>query len=179
MLKTLGERLAEVLDNLGINQSEAAAKTGISKATISHLIRNKVDSYKNSSTLADGLNVNHDWLVYGRGGMLNPTVCYVPVIHEYFRLRLYHSEVFLEDSTHFVVTEREYGNGMFSTLLDGMLLICSASDPNVCQERDIGFLFWTERRKAIVKDSMQGKRVFLIHETRKYEQLPKDLLLSK
>lgn len=179
MLKTLGERLAKVLDNLGINQSEAAAKTGISKATISHLIRNKVDSYKNSSTLADGLNVNHDWLVYGRGGMLNPTVYYVPLIHEYFRLRLYHSEAFLEDSTHFVVTEQEYGSGMFSTLLDDMLLICSAADPGVSNEREIGFLLWTERRKAIVKDSVQGRRGFLIHETRTYEQLHKDLLPGK
>lgn len=174
MLKTLGARLAKVLDNLGINQSEAATMTGISKATISHLIRNKVDSYKNSSALADGLNVNHDWLVYGRGGMLNPTVYYVPVIQEYFRLRLYHSEVFLEDSTHFVVTEQDYDKGVFATFLDGMLLICSVADPNDdYQDQATGFLIWTERRKAIVKDYIQGKRTFLIHEIRKYKYTPK------
>ena len=172
MLKTLGERLAKVLDKIGINQSEAAVRTGISKATISHLIRNKVENYKNSNLLADGLTVNHDWLVYGRGGILNPTVRYVPIIQEYFRLRLYQSEGFLEDSTHFLVTEQNYGDGMFATVLDNTLLICSKPDDTEYSERNIGFLLWTERRKAIINDQIQGKRVFLINETREYEVMP-------
>ncbi|WP_191939589.1 helix-turn-helix transcriptional regulator (plasmid) [Pantoea agglomerans] len=171
MLKTLGERLAKVLDKIGINQSEAAVRTGISKATISHLIRNKVENYKNSNLLADGLNVNHDWLVYGRGGILNPTVRYVPIIQEYFRLRLYQSEGFLEDSTHFLVTEHNYGEGMFATQLDDSILICSRPDENEYPERKTGFLLWTERRKAIINDQVQGKRVFLIHEIRRYESM--------
>lgn len=176
MLKTLGERLAQVLNKLGINQSEAAVRTGVSKATISHLIRHKVETYKNSSSLADGLHVNHDWLVYGRGGILNPTVHYIPVIHEYFRLRLFQSESFLEENTHFIVTEQNYGEGVFATKLDESILICSRPDDIEYPERKTGFLLWTERRKAIISEQVQGKRVFLIHEIRRYESPPQNVL---
>jgi len=167
--KTLGERLELALSTLKLSQSQASLAAGVPQATISHLIRNQARTYKNSRSLADGLKINHDWLVYGRGGILNPTVHYVPVIHEYFRLRLYQSECFLEGNTHFLVTEQDYGQKMFATVLDDSILICSSLDENERPERKTGFLLWTERRKAIIKDQVQGKRVFLIHEIRRYE----------
>ncbi|MBP1038939.1 helix-turn-helix transcriptional regulator [Serratia fonticola] len=171
-MKTLGERLEKILRWLDINQSEAGVRTGISKATISHLIRNRVETYKNSSVIADGLKVNHDWLVYGRGGILNPTVYYLPMIHEYFRLRLFHSEGFLEDNTNFIVNERDYGEGTFATALNGELLICSQFEGDVLPSSTLNFLIWTERRKAIVDEFLPGKRSFIIHELRKYDTLP-------
>ncbi|QLH64455.1 helix-turn-helix domain-containing protein [Serratia symbiotica] len=173
MLNKLGERLAKVLDNLGINQAEAAQKTGVSKATISHIIRNNVPTYKNSSALAIGLGINHDWLVFGQGGILNPKTIYVPVLLEYFRLRLFHSELFLEDKTRYLVTERMYGDGLFATVLSDKVLLCSRTPESYLPtERPLGFLLWTERRKTIIHDpeQVQGKRVFLIHETRQYDE---------
>ncbi len=176
MLSTFGARLSKILSHLGINQSEAAKRTGVPKTTISHIIRNNVGSYKNSSALADGLSVNHDWLVYGRGGILNPAVFYIPIIHEYFRVRLFHSEGFLEDNTHFLVTEQDYGQGMFATMLDNSILICSRPIENEHTERTTGFLLWTERRKAIISNQTQGKRVFFINEIRTYESIPENIL---
>ncbi|WP_261666606.1 helix-turn-helix domain-containing protein, partial [Erwinia mallotivora] len=75
--KTLGERLELALSTLKLSQSQASLAAGVPQATISHLIRNQARTYKNSRALAEGLKINHDWLVYGRGGILNPTVQYV------------------------------------------------------------------------------------------------------
>lgn len=177
--KTLGERLELALVASKLSQAEASMATGVPQATISHLIRNQARTYKNSHALADGLKINHDWLAYGRGGILNPTVHYIPIIQEYFRLRLYQSESFLEDSTHFIVTEQNNGNGMFATVLDNTLLICSKPDDTEYSERNIGFLLWTERRKAIINDQIQGKRFFLINETREYEVMPDAIKYNK
>ncbi len=173
--KTLGERLELALSTLKLSQAHASLTTGVPQATISHLIRNQVRTYKNSRALADGLKINHDWLVYGRGGILNPTVHYIPVIHEYFRLRLFQSESFLEENTHFIVTEQNYGEGVFATKLDESILICSRPDDIEYPERKTGFLLWTERRKAIISEQVQGKRVFLIHEIRRYESPPQNV----
>lgn len=169
---TLGERLELALKMLAISQSQASLRTGVPQGTISHLIRNQARTYKNSRAIADGLNINHDWLVYGRGGILNPAVFYIPVIHEYFRLRLFQAEAFLEDNTHFIVTEQNYGQGMFATALGNSILICSRPTESSPSVRKLGFLLWTERRKAIISDQVQGKRVFLIHEVRTYELMP-------
>jgi hypothetical protein len=174
--KTLGERLELALSTLKLSQSQASLAAGVPQATISHLIRNQARTYKNSRALAEGLKINHDWLVYGCGGILNPTVQYIPVILEYFRLRLYQSEFFLEDNTNFLVTEQDYGKGMFATILDGSILICSRPDEIEYPERKTGFLLWTERRKAIINEQVQGKRVFLIHEIRRYESIPENIL---
>ena len=173
---TLGERLELALKTLAISQSQASLRTGVPQGTISHLIRNQARTYKNSRAIADGLKINHDWLVYGRGGILNPAVFYIPVIHEYFRLRLFQAEAFLEDNTHFLVTEQDYGQGIFATILDGSILICSRPDEIEYPERKTGFLLWTERRKAIINEQVQGKRVFLIHEIRRYESIPENIL---
>lgn len=178
MLKSLGERLEKAISFLGINQSEAGKLSDISKATISHLIRNKVETYKKSSQLAEGLQINHDWLVHGRGGILNPTVSYIPVINEYFRLRLYQAEGVFDETTRFIVAEQDYGDGVFGTELNGEVFICSRPPENYEQEdRTLGFLLWSERRKSVITDprQVQGKRVFLIHEIRHYDGQPEFL----
>jgi hypothetical protein len=171
-LKTLGERLEFALTKFKVSQAHASLSTGVAQTTISHLIRTQARTYKNSRALADGLGINHDWLVYGRGGILNPTVYYLPIIHEYFRLRLFQSEGFVEENINFIVNERDYGEGTFATALNGELLICSQFEGEVLPSSSLNFLIWTERRKAIVDEFLPGKRSFIIHELRKYDTLP-------
>ncbi|WP_413484605.1 helix-turn-helix domain-containing protein [Morganella psychrotolerans] len=178
---SFGERLAKVLAIRKINQAQASELTGVPKATISHIIRSQSDSYKNSIELADGLKINHDWLTKGIGGIYSPNPHYIPVIKEYFRLRLYHSEMFLEDETQFIITERNYGDGVFATCLDNHLLICSSLTDNFqVSDRSLGYLLWTERRRSVITDlpQIQGKRVFIVHEMRNYETNIEDLYFS-
>lgn len=178
---SFGERLAKALSFRNINQAQASELTGVPKATISHIIRSQSDSYKNSFELADGLKISHDWLSKGIGGMLNPSPHYLPVIKEYFRLRLFHSEQFIEDDTQFIITDRNYGAGMFATVVNQSLLICTSLPENYeVTERKLGYLLWTERRKNIISDltQIQGKRVFVIHEIRNYEIQVEDLYFS-
>ncbi|EEF2701819.1 helix-turn-helix transcriptional regulator [Salmonella enterica] len=175
---SLGERLELALHYLKISQVYASSVTGIPQATISHIIRNKSNSYKKSSQLAEGLQINHDWLVHGRGGILNPTVSYIPVIHEYFRLRLYQAEGVFDETTRFIVSELDYGDGVFGTELNGEVFICSRPPENYePTDRTLGFLLWSERRKSVITDpgQVQGKRVFLIHEIRHYDGQPEFL----
>lgn len=170
---SLGERLEFLLFFLNLNQADIARKTGIPKATISHLIRKKLKSYKDSVLLSEGLGINHDWLVHGKGGVLNPDVNYQPVINDYFRLRLFQSEGTFEATTQFIVTEQNYGKGVFATELNGELLICSSPAPDEKGEpRNLGYLLWTERRKSLIPELLQGNRVFTVHEVRRYEISP-------
>jgi transcriptional regulator with XRE-family HTH domain len=169
---TFGERLEMALKTLGLSQAQASLLTGVPQGTISHLIRNQVRMYKNSRALADGLKINHDWLVYGWGGICNPEAYYVPIIDEYFRLRLFQSEGFLEENTRFLITEKKYGKRMFASLLNNAVYICSSLDDSSCSDREMGYLLWTERRKVILDKHVHGKRVFFIHEKREYENIP-------
>lgn len=174
---SLGERLEFLLFFLNLTQADMARKTGIPKATISHIIRKKLKSYKDSVLLAERLGINHDWLIHGRGGILNPEVIYVPVIHDYFRLRLFQSEGTVEVTTQFIVTEQNYGDGVFATELNENILICSKPDESKdINQRGLGYLLWSERRKALIPELLQGKRIFMVHEIRKYESIPPFLL---
>lgn len=74
------------------------------------------------------------------------------------------------------MTEQDYGQGMFATMLDNSILICSRPIENEHTERTTGFLLWTERRKAIISNQTQGKRVFFINEIRTYESIPENIL---
>ncbi|QLH64541.1 helix-turn-helix domain-containing protein [Serratia symbiotica] len=174
--KTLGERLELALAESKLSQAQASAVTGVPQATISHLIRNKARTYKNSRALADGLKINHDWLVYGRGGILNHDTYYIPIIHDYFRLRLYLSEKFLEKRTHFIVTEQNYGECMFATVLDTSLLICSEKEESEYIYRNSELLSWTESNKLITNNHSQWIGIFLIHEKRSYNITPNFLI---
>lgn len=167
-LNSLGERLAKTLASQGINQATAATMTGVAKTTISHLIRHRVKAYKYSSALAEGLNVSHDWRAYGRGGLLNPTAQYLPVVHDYFRLKLYLLEGFLEESTQYIVTEQDYGNGTFATIIDGRVLICTPPPEDTGKGYDFGFLLWTEHSRTILSKCEPNSNVFVIQECRQY-----------
>lgn len=169
---TLGERLEMALNILHLSQARASTLTGVPQGTISHLVRNQARTYKNSRALADGLHLNHDWLVYGKGGILNPDAHYVPVIHDYFRLRLFLSEHFLEESTHFLITEHQYGTGMFATWLEDTMLICSPLAAPHDLQSSRGNLFWAEGVKSLDREKGQTNNFFRIHEKRQYASPP-------
>ncbi|WON75517.1 hypothetical protein OK023_00180 (plasmid) [Serratia sp. UGAL515B_01] len=73
----------------------------------------------------------------------------------------------MEDNTNFIVSEQDYGRGMFATALNGELLICSQPEDETQFSSTLHFLIWTERRKAVVDDFLPGKRSFIIHELRR------------
>lgn len=174
-LKTLGERLEFALTKFKVSQAHASLSTGVAQTTISHLIRTQARTYKNSRALADGLRINHDWLVYGTGGICNPTANYLPIIHDYFRLGLYQSQGFLDENTQYLISEQNYGELMFATTFKEDVLICSVSGES-CRT-PLQYLIWTEEGKHITDDDSKIKKYFLIHEVRKYGEPPNFLIV--
>lgn len=88
-MKTLAERLKYMLYKLDLNQADAAKKVGISQQSFNYLIRNNVSESKLSSKIADKLQVNPEWLIYGRGEMLPSPIYSIPIIKDYLTLMLY------------------------------------------------------------------------------------------
>ncbi|WON75518.1 hypothetical protein [Serratia sp. UGAL515B_01] len=175
-LKTLGERLEFALTKLKISQAHASLSTGVAQTTISHLVRTQARTYKNSRALADGLRINHDWLVYGKGGIFNPTAKYLPIIHDYFRLGLYQSQGFLDENSQYLISDQYYGTSMFATILNEEVLICSTSEGNT--KKPLKYLIWTEDEKFVIDSDDENKKSFFIHEIRTYGELPSSLLVS-
>lgn len=70
------ERLRQVLEYFGINQTEFASRTGISKATLSHILSaggrggNLSDPTIDKIVTAFPL-LNRDWIARGNGSMIN------------------------------------------------------------------------------------------------------------
>lgn len=67
-LHTVGGRLAYALEATGVSQKDLAEKLGKSASAISHYVRNtKVPTGKAYSQIAGLLDINLDWLMYGKG----------------------------------------------------------------------------------------------------------------
>ncbi len=72
MEKTSNERLLEVLKTLNIDTNEAANRTGLSYTTMHRIITSANNPNKSTlKSIANGLKLNYDWLLTGKGKMFN------------------------------------------------------------------------------------------------------------
>lgn len=72
MEKTSNERLCSVLKTLNIDTNEAANRVGLSYTTMHRIVTNANNPNKSTlKSIANGLNLNYDWLLTGKGKMFN------------------------------------------------------------------------------------------------------------
>jgi SOS-response transcriptional repressor LexA len=65
-MKTLGQRLAARMEELGIKQDELAKLSGVSQPTISQIVSGRNKGSRYAVQLAAALRVSPEWLVTGR-----------------------------------------------------------------------------------------------------------------
>ncbi|HGJ5854442.1 helix-turn-helix domain-containing protein [Arsenophonus nasoniae] len=80
-MKTLAERIKFILKEKDINQVEAARLCGVHQQSISHIIRSNLKESKLSPRIADGLNVNPEWLIYGKGTYKRSVIIRIPLFN--------------------------------------------------------------------------------------------------
>lgn len=79
------ERLRQMLEYFGINQTEFASRTGISKATLSHILSTGGRGGNLSDATVDKIvvafpSLNKDWIVRGVGSMVNSSSAQEPTL---------------------------------------------------------------------------------------------------
>lgn len=77
------ERLRQMLEYFGINQTEFASRTGISKATLSHILSTGGRGGNLSEATIDKIviafpSINRDWIALGVGSMVNSSIAEEP-----------------------------------------------------------------------------------------------------
>ena len=65
--ENLADRLRFVLYQKKLSQAEAARRSGISQQAFNYIIKNDLEKSKLSSQIAVSLEVNPEWLIYGKG----------------------------------------------------------------------------------------------------------------
>ena len=72
MQNALGERLTQVLNYYGVNESELGRLVGISKQNINNIINNGNPTYRTIiSVITHFASINVRWLLTGEGNMLD------------------------------------------------------------------------------------------------------------
>lgn len=133
---TLSERLHFILDKKGLSQSEAARLIGISQQSLSYIINNKLNASKMSPKIAEALDINPEWLIFGKGKPEMTTAYELPIIHSPYMLEKYLDGELSEDSTDYTVIDVYLGDQAFAYLIRPTeIVICGLPD-FVKEQRD-------------------------------------------
>lgn len=82
--ENLSTRLTFAMRKLGVNQSDLARRIGIKPQAIQYLCTSNAERSRFAFDIADSLGINLDWLIAGKGRMINDTVqrsTAVPIIN--------------------------------------------------------------------------------------------------
>ncbi|MFZ4220667.1 helix-turn-helix domain-containing protein [Enterobacter ludwigii] len=131
-MQSFSERLRYVLYKRDMSQSEAARRCGISQQAMNYIIKNNLDSSKLAVQIANGLNLNPDWLISGKGKLENVELIEIPVIDNYFVLEGYVHGVKISEDTENVFIDKNYGKYPFAFFVEkNKIAICSSPDVSI------------------------------------------------
>lgn len=173
-MNTLAKRLKYALYSLSLNQAEAAKKSGISQQSINYIIRNNLTESRLSSKIADGLRLNPEWLIYGRGEMISPNIYKIPIITDYLSLQLYFNNREIDKNAGILLTHRFIGVKPFAVKTEkNKLCICIKHQNNTDNSLIEEHLFFNDAEIKIVTRSELTKsnetNFFRIVEWRIYD----------
>jgi len=128
-METLAERLKYVLYKLDLNQVEAARLIGISQQSINYILRNNLNTSRLSVRIAEGLQINPEWLLTGKGEWQPEKINKIPIINDNLILQLYFRDNSLTKDTKYILSNRDLGKKPFAVQIeDNKLCICTRVD---------------------------------------------------
>jgi transcriptional regulator with XRE-family HTH domain len=83
--KYIGERLKEYFGNIGLTQSEIAAKLGVSQQAVGAYLNGQPFGKKVAQKWSDLFKIQYNWLLTGEGAMLKESV---PIPEETINLNI-------------------------------------------------------------------------------------------
>lgn len=83
--KYIGERLKEYFGNIGLTQSEIAAKLGVSQQAVGAYLNGQPFGKKVAQRWSDLFKIQYNWLLTGEGAMLKESV---PIPEETINLNI-------------------------------------------------------------------------------------------
>ncbi|WP_434526011.1 helix-turn-helix domain-containing protein [Photorhabdus asymbiotica] len=170
-MKNLADRLKFVLYKLDISQAEAAKRCRLAQQSLNYIIRNNLDESKLSNRIAEGLNLNPEWLISGKGNFRNPEIYRVPLIDNYFSLGLYIRGQELGEDTQYLLTTRFLGNRPFAKQTEkNKIAVCCSKEFEIESVFFNEYLYITEDYCKVVesKDLYDQRNVYTICEWRVY-----------
>ncbi len=176
-METLAERLKYVLYKLDINQVEAARLSGISQQSINYILRNNLNTSRLAVKIAEGLGINPEWLLTGKGEMRPERIHKIPIIDDYLILQLYFRGSELARDTQYVLSNRDLSNRPFAVRTEiNKLCICTRFDdhsnnttPDNVYLTEAYLYIDEEDIRLTEKDQSKQKNVYKIVEWRIYD----------
>lgn len=130
-MKTFAERLKIAIEKIGISQTEAARRCGISQQSINYMILNNLKQSKLAANIAASLNINPDWLIYGEGRFKETKYYEVPIIDSAYKILKYIHNDLDKDTCPSIVIDIYLGNIAFAYLFEpNKLAICCEKEYN-------------------------------------------------
>lgn len=131
-MQSFSERLRFILYKRDMSQSEAARRCGISQQAMNYIIKNNLESSKLALQIANGLNINPDWLISGKGKQEITELIAIPVIDNYFVLEGYIHGVKIAEDKESVFVDKNYGKYAFAFGIDrNKIAICCSPDAKI------------------------------------------------
>ncbi len=151
------------LEKRGLSQAEAARRCGISQQSINYIITNNLNSSKLAPQLAEALEINPDWLIYGQGRFEEAKIYALPIIHSAYMLKKYLHGELDENVPDYTVINRYLGDQAFAYLWEpNHLAICYGGDHSA---ESAQYLTLTNSQ-LVLTDKPQGQS-FAVFEWRK------------
>lgn len=165
-MSTFAERLKQVMDRQGLSQAEAASRCGISQQSINYIIKKNVETSKLAVKIAEGLKVNPDWLIYGKGRIEELTVHEVPIIHSVYMLKKFMLNKLKEEAFENTAIDRYLGHEAFAYMWNlKEMLICFDKSMNIT-----AYEYLTVRESSTLITTSEEEMSFPIFEWRiRYE----------
>lgn len=160
-METFAERLKWAIDKKGISQAEAARKSHISQQSMNYIIKSNLESSKLAPQIASALNVNPEWLIYGRGKFEETKVYELPILNSpYMLFKFLHNDIDENVIKHTLV-DIDLGDKAFAYLVEPKkMAICSSTD----EFHPLQYLTLTT--SAVTVTNNRGELSFAIFEWR-------------
>ena len=163
IMKTFAQRLLAAINKIGISQTEAARRCGISQQSMHYIISKNLETSKLAAKIAHGLDVNPDWLIYGEGSFQDQKVYQVPIIKTAKELQLFLCDGLDLNSVSYAYTDTDLGEKPFAYLQEpNKMAICCTNKPELSS--NLGYLCL--KNDTIVFLNIPKNKYFLVFEWR-------------
>lgn len=128
-MRTFAERLKIAIEKKGMSQSMAARICGISQQSMNYIISNNLTSSKLAPRIASALDINPEWLMYGRGRFEETKIYELQIIHNPYMLIKFLNNDIDANSVRYTAIDIDLGESAFAYIIEPKkMMICSSSN---------------------------------------------------
>ena len=163
---SFSKRLKQLIEDKGLSQAEAARLCGIAQQSMNYILKNDLKSSKIAPQIADALNINPEWLIYGEGRPDVIVTNEIPIIHSPYMLKKYMADSLAQESLELTIIDKFLGNKAFAYLVKPTKMAICADSVGEIQPKE----YLTLKNNEVIVATNRTKVSFPIFEWReRYE----------